>query len=121
MFVFASRTETQGLVLLEAMAQGCPVVSTSHLGTASVLQSGCGARVVPEERSAFAQAIIDTLADPQGAARSGAQAREYAQRWASEQMARRMRDFYAAQCAQAKIPQPAISPVVLRETHERRS
>src|SRR5258706_5594771 len=120
-FVFASRTETQGLVLLEAMAQGCPVVSTAHLGTASILQSGCGARVVPEERSAFAQAIIDTLADPQGAARSGAQAREYAQRWASEQMARRMRDFYAAQCAQAKIPQPAISPVVLRETHERRS
>src|SRR2546423_10834049 len=26
-FVFASRTETQGLVLLEAMAQGAPVVS----------------------------------------------------------------------------------------------
>src|SRR5258706_310379 len=55
-FVFASRTETQGLVLLEAMAQGCPVVSTAHLGTASILQSGCGAWVVPEERPAFARA-----------------------------------------------------------------
>src|SRR5262249_53405792 len=37
-FVFASRTETQGLVLLEALAQGRPVVSTAHMGTASVLK-----------------------------------------------------------------------------------
>ena len=36
-FVFASRTETQGLVLLEAMAQGTPVVSTAELGTRSIL------------------------------------------------------------------------------------
>lgn len=35
--VFASRTETQGLVLLEAMAQGTPIVSTAELGTRSVL------------------------------------------------------------------------------------
>lgn|GEM_PF-3174869 len=32
-FVFASRTETQGLVLLEAMALGVPVVSTAVMGT----------------------------------------------------------------------------------------
>jgi len=120
-FVFASRTETQGLVLLEAMAQGCPVVSTAHLGTASILQSGCGAWVVPEERAAFARAVIDTLGDPQRAARYGAQAREYAQRWSSRLMAQRMRDFYAGQCVQAKIPSPAISPVVLRERHESHS
>src|SRR5712675_181907 len=120
-FVFASRTETQGLVLLEAMAQGCPVVSTAHLGTASILQGGCGAWVVPEERAAFAHAVIDTLDDPQRAARYGAQAREYAQRWSSRQMAQRMRDFYAGQCVQAKIPSPAMSPVVLLERHESNS
>ena len=39
-FVFASRTETQGLVLLEAMAQGTPVVSTAELGTRSILTDG---------------------------------------------------------------------------------
>jgi 1,2-diacylglycerol 3-alpha-glucosyltransferase len=43
--VFASRTETQSLVLLEAMAQGTPVVSTAELGTKFVLQPGCGALV----------------------------------------------------------------------------
>ena len=74
-FVFASRTETQGLVLLEALAQGRPVVSTAHLGTASILQAGCGARVAPEKPDAFAQAIADILDDPARAARLSAQAR----------------------------------------------
>ena len=40
-FVFASRTETQGLVLLESLALGVPVVSTAVLGTKEVLRE-CG-------------------------------------------------------------------------------
>jgi glycosyltransferase involved in cell wall biosynthesis len=36
-FVFASRTETQGLVLLEAMSLGVPVVSTAVMGTRDIL------------------------------------------------------------------------------------
>jgi 1,2-diacylglycerol 3-alpha-glucosyltransferase len=93
-FVFASRTETQGLVLLEALAQGRPVVSTAHLGTASVLQFGCGARVAPEKPDVFAQAIADILEDPARAARLSAQARSYAQTWASSHMARRLAALY---------------------------
>jgi len=93
-FVFASRTETQGLVLLEAMAQSRAVVSTAHLGTASVLQSGCGAAVVPEERAAFARAVLDFLADADRAARAGAVGRRYAEGWSSAAMARRLAGFY---------------------------
>ena len=93
-FVFASRTETQGLVLLEALAQGRPVVSTVHLGTASILQAGCGARVAPEKPDAFAQAIADILDDPAGAARLSAQARSFASGWASNLMAARLADLY---------------------------
>jgi glycosyltransferase involved in cell wall biosynthesis len=93
-FVFASRTETQGLVLLEALAQGRPVVSTAHLGTASILQSGCGARVAPEKPDVFAEAIADILDDPARAARLSAQARSYAQTWASNLMARRLAALY---------------------------
>lgn len=37
-FVFASRTETQGWVLLEAMSLGVPVVSTAVMGTRDILQ-----------------------------------------------------------------------------------
>jgi glycosyltransferase involved in cell wall biosynthesis len=93
-FVFASRTETQGLVLLEALAQGRPVVSTAHLGTASILQAGCGARVAPEKPDAFAQAIADILDDPARAARLSAQAKSYACGWASNLMARRLAELY---------------------------
>jgi len=93
-FVFASRTETQGLVLLEALAQGCPVVSTSHLGTASILQPNCGARVAPEDPAAFAAAATSILDDPQRAAQLSAQGRSYAQTWSSARMAGRLREFY---------------------------
>ena len=93
-FVFASRTETQGLVLLEALAQGRPVVSTAHLGTASILQAGCGARVAPEKPDVFAQAIADILDDPARAARLSAQAKSYAQGWASNLMAWRLAELY---------------------------
>ena len=94
-FVFASRTETQGLVLLEALAQGCPVVSTSHLGTASILQPNCGARVAPEDPAAFAAAATGILDDPQRAALLGMQGRTYAHSWSSASMAGRMREFYS--------------------------
>jgi glycosyltransferase involved in cell wall biosynthesis len=93
-FVFASRTETQGLVLLEALAQGRPVVSTVHLGTASILQAGCGARVAPEKPDAFAQAIASILDDPARAARLSVQARSFASGWASNLMAARLADLY---------------------------
>jgi glycosyltransferase involved in cell wall biosynthesis len=120
-FVFASRTETQGLVLLEAMAQGCAVVSTACLGTASILQPGCGARVAPENPTAFAQAVIDLLNDPPQARRCGATSQAYARGWASDLMARRMREFYAEQCARAKIdPEPAAQ-AASGESHERKA
>jgi glycosyltransferase involved in cell wall biosynthesis len=93
-FVFASRTETQGLVLLEAMAQARPVVSTAHLGTASVLRGGCGASVVPEDRAAFARAALELIEDPVRAARAGATARRYAASWSSATMARRLAALY---------------------------
>jgi glycosyltransferase involved in cell wall biosynthesis len=92
-FVFASRTETQGLVLLEAMAQGTPVVSTAELGTRSILTEGCGAFVVPEDEVVFAAATEAALAlasdDPRRT-----QLRAHAESWASLAMARRLIAFY---------------------------
>ncbi len=120
-FVFASRTETQGLVLLEAMAQGCAVVSTACLGTASILQAGCGARVAPENPTAFAQAVIDFLDDPPQAARCGAIAQAYARGWASSLMAWRLREFYADQCARAKIDPESATQAVSGESNERQA
>lgn len=89
-FVFASRTETQGLVLLEAMAQGTPVVSTAVMGTADVLRGVKGAVVVPEETEAFAEGVASVLRDPLRRAELSRWAREDAARWASRAMAERM-------------------------------
>ena len=92
-FVFASRTETQGLVLLEAMAQGVPVVSTAELGTRSVLP-GSGALIVPEQRADFAAAVVRVLGDAQLRAQLGAQGRAHARTWSSAAMAGRLAEIY---------------------------
>jgi glycosyltransferase involved in cell wall biosynthesis len=102
-FVFASRTETQGLVLLEAMAQGTPVVSTAELGTRSILTEGCGAFVVPEDQNVFAAAVGAALALAQDDPRRD-QLRAHAESWASQAMARRLVAFYEKVLAAAPIP-----------------
>lgn len=63
-FVFASPTETQGLVLIEAMALGVPVVSTAVMGTAMVLEGARGAVVSEEDVGAFAAHTAALLRDP---------------------------------------------------------
>ena len=94
-FVFASRTETQGLVLLEAMAQGIPVVSTAELGTRSILP-GSGALIVPEQRVDFAAAVVRVLGEAALRAEMAERGRAHARTWSSAAMARRLADIYRA-------------------------
>ena len=75
-FVFASRTETQGLVLLEAMALGLPVVSTAVMGTRDILEAGRGALVPREDETDFAARVADLLRDPALRARLSREARD---------------------------------------------
>jgi 1,2-diacylglycerol 3-alpha-glucosyltransferase len=93
-FVFASRTETQGLVLLEAMAQGAPIVSTAELGTRSVLKAGCGALVVEEKLEPFSAAVTRLLQDENLRKDLAERGRTYAKTWSSSVMARRLADLY---------------------------
>jgi 1,2-diacylglycerol 3-alpha-glucosyltransferase len=112
-FVFASRTETQGLVLLEAMAQGTPVVSTAELGTRSILTEGCGAFVVPEDEVAFAAAVVSTLEMKEGDPRR-VQLRAHAESWASQAMARRLVAFYEKVHAAHGAANPASSATEIK-------
>ena len=93
-FVFASRTETQGLVLLEAMAQGCPVVALSVMGTADILGPGRGCLVAPDDPVAFAATLLRLLGDPELHARLSDQARQYAREWSDSALAERMALLY---------------------------
>jgi len=93
-FVFASRTETQGLVLLEALAQGTPVVSTAVMGTVDVLRDARGAWVVPEDEAAFAAVVAAVLTEPDRRATLSALARLDARAWSSRAMAERLLSVY---------------------------
>ncbi len=93
-FVFASRTETQGLVLLEAMALGVPVVSTAVMGTKEVLAGGRGCLIAEEDEQDFADKCVRLLTDPGLRAGLSRDAVHYASGWAAPVLADRMLAFY---------------------------
>jgi glycosyltransferase involved in cell wall biosynthesis len=94
LFVFSSKTETQGLVLLESMALGVPVVSTAHMGTADIVRPERGARSAPDDEEGFARLVLKLLADPQARMAMSIEARAYAATWSAEAMAAKMAEFY---------------------------
>lgn len=108
-FVFASRTETQGLVLLEAMAAGLPVIGLAEMGTIDILGPGRGALAPPPEVQAFAQCLTDFFADAALRARLSAEAKPYAAEWSDRALAVRLGDLYRqlATTADAKTIVPA--------------
>lgn len=96
-FVFASKSETQGLVLLEAMAQGTPVVAIAELGTASILIEGEGAMIAADNESEFAQKVLNLLTNHAQRQQLGDRGREYAlNKWSAATQAERMVKFYDA-------------------------
>ncbi len=110
-FVFASKSETQGLVILEAMAQGTPVVAIAELGTASVLVEGQGALISNENESEFVRKVYSLLINPQRRQALGEAARHYAQqKWSAATQAERMIQFYSlvASTKNSAFKQPAI-------------
>jgi len=81
LFVFASRTETQGLVLLEAMAVGLPVVALAEMGTRDVLREGRGCAIARNDLADFADKVAVLLNDPRRRRDLAETARVYAQAW----------------------------------------
>ena len=93
-FIFSSRTETQGLVLLEAMAQGVPLVSIAEMGTRDVLQDGIGVWVAREEVADFSVKVVTLLSNAQMRRELGDSGRDYEHGWAAQRQAQRMLAFY---------------------------
>jgi glycosyltransferase involved in cell wall biosynthesis len=93
-FVFASQTETQGLVLLEAMASGLPVVSTASMGSLDVLIEGQGCLIAPPGADAFARRVIALYMDRSGRRQLSARGVAYARGWGDQAKAMEMLDFY---------------------------
>lgn len=104
-FVFASRTETQGLVLLEAMAAGLPAIALAEMGTVDILAPGRGALSPPDDPQAFGEVLGHYLRRPESWQHLRDAAPVYAREWSDAAMAARLavvyRDLVAAKTAAA--------------------
>ncbi len=93
-FVFASRTETQGLVLLEAMAAGVPVIALAEMGTVDILAPARGSFSPPAEPKAFGDTLGHFLSRPSAWRHLAEEAPIYAQEWSDVAMAERLASLY---------------------------
>ena len=94
-FVFASKSETQGIVLLEAMAQSTPVVAISELGTASILRDGVGSLIAADNIEDFANKVNKILSDKNLSKELGKKAFNYAfEFWSAKKQAEKLIKFY---------------------------
>lgn len=113
LFVFASQTETQGLVLLEALALGVPVVSIAALGTHDILDLGRGAVVAENDPEDFASKVSSLLEQPERRYALGLQGQEFAAQWSAAALGKRLIDVYQATLGAGRAPDP-LSAEVLR-------
>jgi phosphatidylinositol alpha-mannosyltransferase len=87
--------ESQGIVLLEAMAAGMPIVASNIDGFAGVVTHGVeGLLVRPEDPQALAGALIELLRDPDRCAAMAARGRERAQFYAWDRVSQQVLSYY---------------------------
>jgi glycosyltransferase involved in cell wall biosynthesis len=95
-FAFASKTETQGMVLAEAMTAGAPVVALDAPGARDVVIDGENGRLLKDEAEAAFAAALAKLADaPERRKQFAEGARASAAEYALERCAGRLLDVYA--------------------------
>jgi glycosyltransferase involved in cell wall biosynthesis len=93
-FTFASVTETQGLVTIEAMMCGTPAVAIGKMGTTVVMGGDNGGYMVDHDVEAFSLAVLKLLGDPVLYKAKSKEARAHASLWTAHAMAQRIEDFY---------------------------
>lgn len=93
-FTFASRTETQGLVLLEAMAIGLPVLAIPALGAAEIILPRRGAVAAADTPDAFAEQLVAMLDRPGKLAAMAAEAIRFAREWDAVTQGARLAALY---------------------------
>jgi glycosyltransferase involved in cell wall biosynthesis len=96
-FIFPSRTETLGLVLLEAMAAGCPVVAARSGGIPDIVQDGVNGYLFDPTDEQGAIAATQRLLANQGERENIRQnARNEAERWGWAAATRQLKNYYNA-------------------------
>jgi glycosyltransferase involved in cell wall biosynthesis len=99
-FVFPSKTETQGLCTIEAMGVGLPVVAIGEMGTRDVMRGDHGGFMVGNDKREFAAAVQRLLDDPRLRASKSAEAVEWARQYRVEVTTERLARLYKVVSAQ---------------------
>lgn len=94
LFVFASETETQGLVLLEAMSVGTPVVAVAVMGVADLMTDNRGGIAVRPRVDEFANAVESLLDNDELYRRKRDEAEHKAHDWSVTRSVDRLLWFY---------------------------
>ena len=99
-FLFPSSTETLGLVLLEAMAAGCPVIGANKGGIPDIINNGInGCLYNPDEKdngeSSLIEATKKILADENKKEAMRKEARKEAEQWDWNQATLQLQKYYA--------------------------
>jgi len=113
-FVTASATDTQGLVVLEAMAAGTPVVAVNAGGARDYLRHGRNALTVrPGDAKAMAAAMQKLLDDRKLHRKLSAGGLKTAKNTSIEASTARLEELYK------QLARPSISAVVLAKNEEK--
>jgi 1,2-diacylglycerol 3-alpha-glucosyltransferase len=94
-FTFASHTETQGLVLLEAMAIGLPVLAIPALGAAEIIKPERGAVAAAETPEGFAEQLVGLLNRPTRLLIMADEAIAFAREWNAASQGARLAALYS--------------------------
>ena len=94
LFGFSSVTETQGLVTMEAMAAGLPVVAVDASGTRDIVDDGKQGFLVPNNADALAASIENLIESPEKMRRFSIQALEKARTFDLKNMAKSLVNVY---------------------------
>jgi 1,2-diacylglycerol 3-alpha-glucosyltransferase len=94
LFVFASVTETQGLVVTEAMAAGTPVVAVGEMGIKDVMANSKGGLVTKLDEDEFTDAVYRMMTDKDLYKQKKSETLAEADKWSSTSMAKRMISAY---------------------------
>ena len=93
-FVFPSLTDTQGLVTLEAMFSGTPVVAIGVLGTLMVMAGDNGGFMVNNDADEFTSRVLELLENKELRRRKSEEARIYARSWSIVELTKKLVVIY---------------------------
>ena len=101
-FAFASVTETQGLVTLEAMAAELPVAAVDATGTSDIVEDGVDGLLAPNDAAALAERVERIAADPELRAKLREGAKAKAAQYEMKNVAAKLVDVYRQAIADKK-------------------